>query len=145
MNIDSTNIQPCHWLAIEQEIEGKLCPVRRLSSPTARTPWLIPAAALSYLIQHLRLIHHHHGAQKPIDMEETRMPGPPWRTACTSPPVPAAFTTYHCVFDGKQMQAIQRKEGVDKKLCIALHQLSVCCHHPGDGQIIFLPGRQGQG
>ncbi|MFQ9702440.1 MAG: asparaginase domain-containing protein [Enterocloster clostridioformis] len=30
MNIDSTNIQPCHWLAVEKGNRGKLRPIRRL-------------------------------------------------------------------------------------------------------------------
>ena len=48
MNIDSTNIQPCHWLAVEKAIEenysqydGSSGAMTALSSPTARTPWLI--------------------------------------------------------------------------------------------------------
>lgn len=41
MNIDSTNIQPCHWLAVERQSRKTTANTTALSSPTARTPWLI--------------------------------------------------------------------------------------------------------
>ena len=71
MNIDSTNIQPCHWLAIEQAIEENYARYDGFVITHGTDTMAYTAAALSYLIQNSRKPIVITGAQKPIDMEIT--------------------------------------------------------------------------
>lgn len=91
MNIDSTNIQPCHWLAVEKAIEENYGQYDGFVITHGTDTMAYTAAALSYLIQHSPKPIIITGAQKPIDME-IRTPGPTWPTAFSLPPVPAPTT-----------------------------------------------------
>ena len=71
MNIDSTNIQPCHWLAIEKAIEEHYGQYDGFVITHGTDTMAYTAAALSYLIQHSPKPIIITGAQKPIDMENT--------------------------------------------------------------------------
>lgn len=71
MNIDSTNIQPCHWLAVEKAIEENYSQYDGFVITHGTDTMAYTAAALSYLIQHSPKPIIITGAQKPIDMENT--------------------------------------------------------------------------
>ena len=88
--MNSTNIQPCHWLAIEQAIEENYARYDGFVITHGTDTMAYTAAALSYLIQHSPKPIIITGAQKPIDMENTDA-----RTNLadsSSPPVPAPTT-----------------------------------------------------
>lgn len=70
-NIDSTNIQPVHWLAIANAIEEHYGEYDGFVICHGTDTMAYTAAALSYLIQNSRKPIVITGAQKPIDMEIT--------------------------------------------------------------------------
>lgn len=71
MNIDSTNIQPFHWLAMSRAIEENYDRYDGFVITHGTDTMAYTAAALSYLIQHSPKPIIITGAQKPIDMENT--------------------------------------------------------------------------
>ena len=70
-NIDSTNIQPRHWLAITEAIKERYDSYDGFVITHGTDTMAYTAAALSYLIQHSPKPIVITGAQKPIDMENT--------------------------------------------------------------------------
>ena len=71
LNIDSTNMQPCHWLAIARAIEDNYSRYDGFVITHGTDTMAYTAAALSYLIQSSPKPVVITGAQKPIDMENT--------------------------------------------------------------------------
>lgn len=71
MNIDSTNIQPCHWLAIEQAIEENYARYDGFVITHGTDTMAYTAAALSYLIQGSPKPIVLTGAQRPIGFDST--------------------------------------------------------------------------
>ena len=78
LNIDSTNIQPSHWLAVSKAIEEHYEEYDGFVITHGTDTMAYTAAALSYLIQNSPKPIVITGAQKPIDMENT--PVPIWLT-----------------------------------------------------------------
>lgn len=70
-NIDSTNMQPCHWLSIAQIIHEQYSRFDGFVICHGTDTMAYTAAALSYLIQNSPKPIVVTGAQKPIDMEIT--------------------------------------------------------------------------
>lgn len=70
-NIDSTNMQPCHWLSIAQIIHEQYNRFDGFVICHGTDTMAYTAAALSYLIQNSPKPIVITGAQKPIDMEIT--------------------------------------------------------------------------
>ncbi|MGN0373342.1 MAG: asparaginase [Enterocloster sp.] len=70
-NIDSTNIQPSHWLTIARAIEDHYHDYDGFVITHGTDTMAYTAAALSYLIQNSAKPIIITGAQKPIDMENT--------------------------------------------------------------------------
>ena len=70
-NIDSTNIQPHHWLTITRTIREHYEAYDGFFITHGTDTMAYTAAALSYLIQHSPKPIVITGAQKPIDMENT--------------------------------------------------------------------------
>ena len=71
LNIDSTNIQPSHWLTIASAIEAHYDRYDGFVITHGTDTMAYTAAALSYLIQHSRKPIVITGSQRPIDMENT--------------------------------------------------------------------------
>ena len=71
LNIDSTNIQPSHWLAVSKAIEEHYEEYDGFVITHGTDTMAYTAAALSYLIQNSTKPIVITGAQKPIDMENT--------------------------------------------------------------------------
>ena len=71
LNIDSTNIQPSHWLTIEKAIEEHYKDYDGFVITHGTDTMAYTAAALSYLIRNSAKPIVITGAQKPIDMENT--------------------------------------------------------------------------
>ena len=71
LNIDSTNIQPSHWLAVSKAIEEHYEEYDGFVITHGTDTMAYTAAALSYLIQNSPKPIVITGAQKPIDMENT--------------------------------------------------------------------------
>lgn len=71
LNIDSTNIQPRHWLAVAEAIETHYEEYDGFVITHGTDTMAYTAAALSYLIQNSKKPIIITGAQKPIDMENT--------------------------------------------------------------------------
>lgn len=71
LNLDSTNIQPHHWLSIAAAIEEHYEDYDGFVITHGTDTMAYTAAALSYLIQNSRKPIVITGAQKPIDMENT--------------------------------------------------------------------------
>lgn len=71
LNIDSTNIQPSHWLTIAESIEKAYHQYDGFVITHGTDTLAYTAAALSYLIQNSPKPIVLTGAQKPIDMENT--------------------------------------------------------------------------
>ena len=84
LNIDSTNMQPKHWLAMAEAIETHYEEYDGFVICHGTDTMAYTAAALSYLIQSSAKPVVITGAQKPIDME-TRMPGSTCMTAFVLP------------------------------------------------------------
>ena len=80
MNIDNTNIQPCHWLAIEQAIEENYARYDGFVITHGTDTMVTTAAGPVLPDSAFAKAHHHHRGPEPIDME-TRMPEPAWPTA----------------------------------------------------------------
>ena len=70
-NIDSTNIQPKHWLAIAAAIEERYDRYDGFVICHGTDTMAYTAAALSYLVRNSRKPIVITGSQKPIDMEIT--------------------------------------------------------------------------
>lgn len=70
-NIDSTNMQPCHWLTVASVIEEHYNQYDGFVICHGTDTMAYTAAALSYLIQDSPKPIVITGAQKPIDMENT--------------------------------------------------------------------------
>lgn len=70
-NIDSTNIQPHHWLSIAQSIEERYEDYDGFVICHGTDTMAYTASALSYLIQNSRKPIVITGAQKPIDLDIT--------------------------------------------------------------------------
>lgn len=70
-NIDSTNIQPVHWLAIAKAVETHYRDYDGFVICHGTDTMAYTAAALSYLIQNSKKPIVITGAQKPIDLEIT--------------------------------------------------------------------------
>jgi L-asparaginase len=71
LNIDSTNMQPKHWLIIAKAIESHYDDYDGFVICHGTDTMAYTAAALSYLIQNSQKPIVITGAQKPIDMENT--------------------------------------------------------------------------
>ena len=71
MNLDSTNIQPKHWLAMAKAVEEHYDQYDGFVICHGTDTMAYTAAALSYLIQNSRKPVVITGAQKPIDLEIT--------------------------------------------------------------------------
>ena len=71
LNIDSTNIQPAHWLSMAGAIEEHYEEYDGFVITHGTDTMAYTAAALSYLIQNSKKPIVITGAQKPIDMENT--------------------------------------------------------------------------
>ena len=71
MNIDSTNMQPKHWLTIASEIEKNYEQYDGFVITHGTDTMAYTAAALSYLIQNSPKPVVITGAQKPINMDNT--------------------------------------------------------------------------
>lgn len=71
LNIDSTNMQPKHWLIIAKAIESHYSNYDGFVICHGTDTMAYTAAALSYLIQNSHKPIVITGAQKPIDMENT--------------------------------------------------------------------------
>jgi L-asparaginase len=71
LNIDSTNMQPKHWLIIAKAIESRYDDYDGFVICHGTDTMAYTAAALSYLIQNSQKPVVITGAQKPIDMENT--------------------------------------------------------------------------
>ena len=71
LNIDSTNIQPSHWLAMAGAIEEHYEDYDGFVITHGTDTMAYTAAALSYLIRNSKKPIVITGAQKPIDMENT--------------------------------------------------------------------------
>ena len=71
LNIDSTNIQPSHWLAVSKAIEEHYEEYDGFVITHGTDTMAYTAAALSYLIQNNRRPIVITGAQKPIDLAIT--------------------------------------------------------------------------
>ena len=71
LNIDSTNIQPSHWLAVAKAIEEHYDEYDGFVITHGTDTMAYTAAALSYLIQNNRKPVVVTGAQKPIDLAIT--------------------------------------------------------------------------
>lgn len=71
MNIDSTNIQPCHWLAVEKAIEENYGQYDGFVITHGTDTMAYTAAALSYLIQGSPKPIVLTGAQRPIGFDST--------------------------------------------------------------------------
>lgn len=71
MNLDSTSIQPSHWLSIASAIETHYEEYDGFVITHGTDTMAYTAAALSYLIQHSPKPIVITGSQKPIDMENT--------------------------------------------------------------------------
>lgn len=71
MNIDSTSIQPSHWLSIASAIEEHYGQYDGFVITHGTDTMAYTAAALSYLVQHSQKPIVITGSQKPIDMENT--------------------------------------------------------------------------
>ena len=135
MNIDSTNIQPCHWLAVEKAIEENYGQYDGFVITHGTDTMAYTAAALSYLIQHSPKPIIITGAQKPIDMENTDA-----RTNLADSLLFASCPGAHdvnLVFDGKVIAGTRGKKEWTK----SYHAFS-SINYPyvaiiQDGQIIF--------
>lgn len=71
LNLDSTNIEPRHWLAMAAAIEQNYKEYDGFVITHGTDTMAYTAAALSYLIQNSRKPIVITGAQRPIDMENT--------------------------------------------------------------------------
>lgn len=71
LNIDSTNMQPCHWLSMAKAVEDNYEKYDGFVICHGTDTMAYTAAALSYLIQDSAKPVVVTGAQKPIDMENT--------------------------------------------------------------------------
>lgn len=71
LNIDSTNMQPCHWLSMAKAVEENYEKYDGFVICHGTDTMAYTAAALSYLIQDSAKPVVVTGAQKPIDMENT--------------------------------------------------------------------------
>ena len=71
MNLDSTNIQPKHWLAMAKAVEEHYDQYDGFVICHGTDTMAYTAAALSYLIQNFKKPVVITGAQKPIDLEIT--------------------------------------------------------------------------
>lgn len=71
LNIDSTNMQPCHWLKIASAIRSRYDAYDGFVICHGTDTMAYTAAALSYLIQNSSKPIVITGAQKPIDLEIT--------------------------------------------------------------------------
>lgn len=71
LDIDSTNMQPKHWLSIANAIEARYDQYDGFVLCHGTDTMAYTSAALSYLIQNSRKPIVITGAQKPIDMENT--------------------------------------------------------------------------
>ena len=71
LNIDSTNIQPCHWLAVEKAIEENYSQYDGFVITHGTDTMAYTAAALSYLIQGSPKPIVLTGAQRPIGFDST--------------------------------------------------------------------------
>lgn len=108
LNIDSTNIQPSHWLTISRAIEEHYEDYDGFVITHGTDTMAYTAAALSYLIQRSQKPIVITGAQKPIDMENTDA-----RTNLTDSLVFASSDRAHdvnIVFDGKVITGTRGKK-----------------------------------
>lgn len=71
LNIDSTNMQPCHWLSMAEAVEHNYEQYDGFVICHGTDTMAYTAAALSYLIQNSLKPIVVTGAQRPIDMENT--------------------------------------------------------------------------
>ena len=71
LNLDSTNMQPCHWLSMAKTVKDHYDDYDGFVICHGTDTMAYTAAALSYLIQNSPKPIVITGAQKPIDMENT--------------------------------------------------------------------------
>lgn len=138
LNIDSTNIQPSHWLTIEKAIEEHYKDYDGFVITHGTDTMAYTAAALSYLIRNSAKPIVITGAQKPIDMENTDA-----RTNLADSLRFASHPNAHgvnIVFDGKVIAGTRGKKGAHQELQrLFQYQFSLYCHDPG-GAYPFLSG-----
>lgn len=107
-NIDSTNMQPAHWLAIARAIEDHYGQYDGFVVCHGTDTMAYTAAALSYLVQDSPKPIVITGAQKPIDMENTDA-----RTNLADSLLFASHDRAHgvnIVFDGKVIAGTRGKK-----------------------------------
>lgn len=108
MNIDSTSIQPSHWLKIASAIEAHYDQYDGFVITHGTDTMAYTAAALSYLVQHSPKPIVVTGSQKPIDMENTDA-----RTNLADSLLFASCSKAHdvnIVFDGKVIGGTRGKK-----------------------------------
>ena len=108
LNIDSTNIEPRHWLTIAGAIETHYEQYDGFVITHGTDTMAYTAAALSYLIQHSPKPIVITGSQKPIDMESTDA-----RTNLADSLLFASCDKAHdvnIVFDGKAIAGTRAKK-----------------------------------
>lgn len=114
LNIDSTNIQPSHWLTIASAIEAHYDQYDGFVITHGTDTMAYTAAALSYLIQHSHKPIVITGSQKPIDMENTDA-----RTNLADSLRFASDPRAHdvnIVFDGKAIAGTRGKRNAQKAI-----------------------------
>ena len=108
LNIDSTNMQPAHWLMIAQSVKEHYDQYDGFVICHGTDTMAYTAAALSYLIQDSPKPIVITGAQKPIDMENTDA-----RTNLSDSLLFASCKKAHgvnLVFDGKVIAGTRGKK-----------------------------------
>ncbi len=107
-NIDSTNMQPSHWLAIAWEIERRYEAYDGFVICHGTDTMAYTAAALSYLIQNSKKPIVVTGAQKPIDLDVTDARTNLWDSLYFASSPKAHGVTI--VFDGKVIAGTRGKK-----------------------------------
>lgn len=108
LNIDSTNMQPKHWLIIAKAIESHYDDYDGFVICHGTDTMAYTAAALSYLIQNSQKPIVITGAQKPIDMENTDARTNLFDSLCFASDDRAHGVTI--VFDGKAIAGTRGKK-----------------------------------
>ena len=138
INIDSTNIQPKHWLLISSTIEKYYDQVRWLCSlPRHRHPGLHRICPLLPDPEFPEPIVVT-GAQKPIDLRSLMLRLNLFRQL----PFASCDKAHgvNIVFDGKVIAGTRGKKRAYQELQrVFQHQLPIHCHHPGQPHHL-LPG-----
>ncbi len=128
-NIDSTNMQPKHWLVIAKAIEDHYNAYDGFVICHGTDTMAYTAAALSYLVQNSPKPIVITGAQKPIDMENTDA-----RTNLSDSLRFASDDRSHdvnIVFDGKVISVQEGKRSGPKVTTHFPALIFLYCYNPG--------------